>query len=85
VEVGRVKVVVLENYQAKVVMSLDRSVKIQEDAIAAIKTRGLIGEKFVEITPGASEKILGPGGRLRETLPAVDFEQLISSYVFGKI
>lgn len=85
VEVGRVKGVVLENYQAKVVMSLDRSVKIQEDAIAAIKTRGLIGEKFVEITAGASEKILGPGGRIRETLPAVDFEQLISSYVFGKI
>jgi len=85
VEVGRVKGVVLENYQAKVVMSLSQGVKIQEDAIASIKTRGLIGEKFVEITPGASEKILGPGGRIRETLPAVDFEQLLSSYVFGKI
>jgi phospholipid/cholesterol/gamma-HCH transport system substrate-binding protein len=85
VEVGRVKRVVLQDYQAKVVMSLTESVKVQEDAIASIKTRGLIGEKFVEITPGASEKILGPGGRIRETQPAVDFEQLLSSYVFGKI
>ena len=85
VEVGRVKEVILEGYQAKVVMSLTESLKIQEDAIASIKTRGLIGEKFVEITPGASEKILGPGDRIRETQPAVDFEQLLSSYVFGKI
>jgi phospholipid/cholesterol/gamma-HCH transport system substrate-binding protein len=85
VEVGRVKGVILEDYQAKVVMSLGERVKVQEDSIASIKTRGLIGEKFVEITPGASEKILGPGGRIRETQPAVDFEQLLSSYVFGKI
>ena len=85
VEVGRVKEVILEGYQAKVVMSLTESVKVQEDAIASIKTRGLIGEKFVEITPGGSEKVLGPGGRIRETQPAVDFEQLLSSYVFGKI
>ena len=85
VEVGRVKTIILENYQAKVVMSLSESVKVQEDAIASIKTRGLIGEKFVEITPGGSEMVLGPGGRIRETQPAVDFEQLLSSYVFGKI
>lgn len=85
VEVGRVKRVILEDYQAKVVMSLGERVKVQDDSIASIKTRGLIGEKFVEITPGASEKILGPGGRIRETQPAVDFEQLLSSYVFGKI
>jgi phospholipid/cholesterol/gamma-HCH transport system substrate-binding protein len=85
VEIGRVRRVVLEDYQAKVLMNLGEGVKIQEDSIASIKTRGLIGEKFVEITPGASERILKPGERIRETQPAVDFEQLISSYVFGKI
>ena len=85
VEIGRVRRVVLEDYQAKVLMNLGEGVKIQEDSIASIKTRGLIGEKFVEITPGASERILKPGERIRETQPPVDFEQLISSYVFGKI
>ncbi|MBN1106341.1 MAG: outer membrane lipid asymmetry maintenance protein MlaD, partial [Deltaproteobacteria bacterium] len=67
------------------VMSLNENVKVQEDAIASIKTRGLIGEKYVEITPGGSERVLGQGGRVRETQPAVDFEQLLSNYVFGKI
>jgi phospholipid/cholesterol/gamma-HCH transport system substrate-binding protein len=85
VEVGRIKDISLEDYQARVVMNIAKTVKVQEDAIASIKTRGLIGEKYVEITPGASEKIIPPGGRIRETQPAIDFEELISKYVFGKV
>ena len=85
VEVGRVRTLTLEGYQARIVMNLPEDVKIQEDSIASIKTKGLIGEKFIEITPGGSEKILGPGDRIRETQPAVDFEGLLSNYVFGKI
>ena len=85
VEVGRVRALTLEGYQARIVMNLPEGVKVQEDSIASIKTKGLIGEKFIEITPGGSEKILGPGDRIRETQPAVDFEGLLSNYVFGKI
>lgn len=85
VEVGRVRSITLKDYQAKVVVSLSDQIQIQEDSIAAIKTRGLIGEKYVEITPGSSETILKPGNRIRETQPPVDFEQVISNYVFGKI
>lgn len=85
VDVGRVRSIRLDNYQAHVVLKLPRSVKIQEDAIASVKTKGLIGEKYVEITPGGSEKIIQPGGRIRETQPAMDLEGLISKYAFGKI
>ncbi len=85
VEVGRVKSISLEDYQAKVVLVLPSNVKIQDDAIASIKTKGLIGEKYVEITPGASDVILKPGDRIRDTQPAIDLEQLISSFVFGKL
>lgn len=85
VQVGRVKDISLKEYEARVVMSLPYKIKLQEDCIAAIKTRGLIGEKFVEITPGSSEQILKPGGRIRDTQPPIDIEQVISNYVFGKI
>jgi phospholipid/cholesterol/gamma-HCH transport system substrate-binding protein len=85
VDVGRVKSIGLENYQARVVLYLPENVKLQEDAIASIKTRGLIGEKYIEITPGGSGKIIGPGSRIRETQPAIDLEELISKFVFGKI
>jgi phospholipid/cholesterol/gamma-HCH transport system substrate-binding protein len=85
VEVGRVKSITLDNYQARVVLNLAENVKLQEDAIASIKTKGLIGEKFIEITPGGLEKVIPPGGRIRETQAAVDLEELISKFVFGKI
>ena len=85
VEVGRVKRVVLDDYQAKIFLNLPLNLKIQEDAIASIKTKGLIGEKYVEITPGGADELIKPGGRIRDTQPAIDIEELISNYVFGKI
>ncbi len=85
VNVGRVRKVSLENYQARVTLNLSDNVRIQEDAIVSIKTKGLIGEKYVEITPGGSEKMIHPGGRIRETQSPVDLEELISKFVFGKI
>ena len=85
VDVGRVTSVALDNYQAHVVLNFPKTLKIQEDAIASVKTRGLIGEKYIEITPGGSEEIIKPGGRIRETQPAIDMEELISKFVFGKI
>jgi phospholipid/cholesterol/gamma-HCH transport system substrate-binding protein len=85
VDVGRVRSITLENYQARVILNFPRKIKIQEDAIASIKTQGLIGEKYIEISPGASEKIIQPGGRIQETQPALDIEELISKFVFGKI
>lgn len=85
VAVGRVKDITLDDYQARIVLNLSDDVKVQDDAIASIKTKGLIGEKFIEITPGGSEVIIAPGGKIRDTQPAVDFEQLISNFVFGKI
>jgi phospholipid/cholesterol/gamma-HCH transport system substrate-binding protein len=85
VEIGRVKSVRLENYEAKVELSINRAVAIQEDAIASIRTKGLIGEKFVQIMPGGSDKIIPEGGKIRETESAIDVEELISKYAFGKI
>jgi phospholipid/cholesterol/gamma-HCH transport system substrate-binding protein len=64
---------------------ISRGVAIQEDAIASIRTKGLIGEKFVQIMPGGSDKIIPSGGKIRETESAIDVEELISKYAFGKI
>jgi phospholipid/cholesterol/gamma-HCH transport system substrate-binding protein len=85
VEVGRVKSIKLDDYQAVIAIRLPSGVKIQDDSIASIKTKGLIGEKYVEITPGGSDIILKGGQKIRDTQPPVDLEQLISSYVFGKL
>lgn len=86
VEVGKVKAINLsKDYQARVEMIIRKGVALQEDAIASIKTKGLIGEKYLQITPGGSDKIVREGETLRETESAVDIEELISKYVFGKV
>lgn len=85
VEVGRVKEIGLKGYRAVVAMSINPNVTLQDDAIVSIRTKGLIGEKYVRITPGGSETLVQPGGRLRDTEDPVDMEQLISNYIFGKL
>lgn len=85
VEVGKVKSVALDNYMARVELSLTGDVKVQDDAIASIKTKGLIGEKYVQISPGGSDVLLADGEKIRETESATDIEELISKYVFGKV
>ena len=85
VEIGRVESIGLSDYQARATLRVQRDVKLQEDSIASIKTKGLIGEKFVRISPGGSDKIIPPGGRIREVEAPVDFEELLSKYIFGKV
>lgn len=85
VEIGQVESIGLSDYQARVVLRLHGEVKLQEDAIASIKTKGLIGEKYVRISPGGSDQLIPPGGRIREVEAPVDFEELLSKYIFGKV
>jgi len=86
VEVGTVKSVrITKDYRAKVAIEIDKNIKLQEDAIASIKTKGLIGEQYVQISPGASDKMIQNGGTIRDTESAIDIEELISKYVFGKV
>jgi phospholipid/cholesterol/gamma-HCH transport system substrate-binding protein len=85
VEIGRVESIALADYQARVRMRIRSDVKLQEDSIASIKTKGLIGEKYVRINPGGSERLIPPDGRIREVEAPVDFEELLSKYIFGKV
>jgi phospholipid/cholesterol/gamma-HCH transport system substrate-binding protein len=85
VAVGTVESISLVDEQARVVLRLQPQVKVTDDAIVAIKTKGLIGERYVNISPGGSDKLVPPNGRLREVQPPVDLEELISKYVFGKV
>lgn len=85
VEVGRVETIGLNRYRAQVSLRIADGVVLQDDAFVSIKTKGLIGEKFVRITPGGSDKIVKDGGRLRETESPIELEELIANYIHGKI
>jgi len=83
VEVGKVMNIALNDERARVTMRLNDGVKIDTDAVAAVRTRGIIGDKYIAISPGAGEKYVVDGGTLRQTESSFVLEdaigQLISS------
>ncbi len=84
VQVGKVSGIGLKDDLAVVEMSINRDVPITDDAIASVRTNGVIGEKYIKITPGGSEEYLEDGGSLIDTESAISIEELISKYIFEK-
>jgi phospholipid/cholesterol/gamma-HCH transport system substrate-binding protein len=86
VKVGRVESLGLsDDDRARLILRLNDGVKLQEDLIASVRARGLIGDKFVLLTPGASDKLIAPGGRIRETESPPDIPDLIGKIVGGDL
>ncbi|MCP9455560.1 MAG: outer membrane lipid asymmetry maintenance protein MlaD [Nitrospira sp.] len=85
VEVGRVKTITLRDDQAVVRLAVHHSVKLYTDTFASIKTRGIIGEKFISLSPGGGGEPLQAGGVIRDTESGLDLEELVSQYVHGKV
>lgn len=85
VRVGKVESLGLADDRARVALRVDSQVKLQDDVIASVRARGLIGDKFVLITPGASDNIIAPGGKIRETESPQDITDLIGKFVGGDL
>lgn len=85
VEVGRVKGIALNNDRAVVTLAVGNGVGLYTDTIASIKTRGIIGEKYLTLSPGGGGDPLKPGETIRDTESGVDLEELVSQYVHGKV
>jgi phospholipid/cholesterol/gamma-HCH transport system substrate-binding protein len=85
VQVGRVKGIRLKEDRALITLAIHEGVKLFTDAIASIKTRGIIGEKYVAITAGGSGEPLQAGGRIRDTESGVDLEELVSQFIHGNV
>jgi len=80
VKIGKVKEIHLKDYQAIVTMSIRKDIKIQDDAIASICTKGVLGEQYISISPGASDIFLKPGDTLFDTEPSFDLLSVIKKF-----
>lgn len=85
VEIGQVADIRLDNERkvAVVQLKIREGIMLTDDVIASVKTSGLIGDKYIRLTPGGSDRILKPGGMIIDTESALDIEELVSKYVFG--
>jgi phospholipid/cholesterol/gamma-HCH transport system substrate-binding protein len=86
VTVGRVVSIALDpkSYQGVVKFDLQRSVQFPSDSSARILTSGLLGDQYIGLEPGGSEKVLAPGETITQTQSAVVLESLISQFLFNK-
>jgi phospholipid/cholesterol/gamma-HCH transport system substrate-binding protein len=87
IEVGKVDKITMdqENQKAVVELKIRQGVKIYDDAIASIKSEGLIGDRYISIDPGGSGSLLGPKGTITETQAPVDIVDIIGKYAFGDV
>ena len=87
VPVGKVASIALagDSPAALVVLRLRPDLRLAEDSIAAIKTSGLIGDKYVNLSPGGSADMIPHGGELGETQSVIDLESLIGKFAFGGV
>ena len=85
VEVGRVKAIRLNHDRAIATFAVHDGIVLYDDTIASVKTRGIIGEKFVSLSLGGGGAELKPGSRIRDTESGLDLEELVSQYVHGKV
>jgi phospholipid/cholesterol/gamma-HCH transport system substrate-binding protein len=86
VEIGKVgRISLSDDDQARVELKIRGGVKLTEDVIASVRTKGLIGDRYIKLEQGGSERYIEAGGRIRETTPPLDIEELIGQFIFGKI
>lgn len=87
VPIGKVEAISLDTKRqvARVRLKIQSDVVITDDVIASVKTRGLIGDKYIKLSPGGSDLVLKSGDTIIETESAMDLEELISKYVFGGV
>jgi phospholipid/cholesterol/gamma-HCH transport system substrate-binding protein len=87
VRVGRVEEIGFDNETFEAVVKVNISAnynQLPEDTFASIFTAGLLGEQYIGLEPGGSEKLLKQGSEIRQTQSAIVLEQIIGQFLYSK-
>ena len=86
VVVGRVRAIILSSDDlARATLQLDNDVRLPVDSVASVKSQGIIGDKYIQISLGGDEELYAPGATVVDTESSVDLESLISKFAFGDV
>ncbi|MBV9862927.1 MAG: outer membrane lipid asymmetry maintenance protein MlaD [Alphaproteobacteria bacterium] len=73
-----------KTFLADVRMSIDPSIRLPDDTVAEIISAGLLGDKYMSLVPGGSDRQIPPGGRIKYTQSPVSLENLIGQMIFSQ-
>jgi len=68
---------------AQLALRINKKLQVPLDSMASVKTQGIIGDKFIQLSLGGDEKMFANGGTILDTESAVDIESIISKFAFG--
>jgi phospholipid/cholesterol/gamma-HCH transport system substrate-binding protein len=85
VEIGIVSKISIdrERLLAKLTFRIDNEMELSEDTIASVKTSGIIGQKYIDMSPGGSDDILIEGDEIENTESSLDIESLVRKFIFA--
>ena len=81
VQIGEVSDISLSNTDAVLTLQIKDEVKLRDDDIVQIRTKGIIGDKYVKISPGGSPDLINSGDELSETESAIEFEDILGKFI----
>ena len=73
-----------KTYLAVLTMNVKNDIKLPRDSSIKIVSDGLLGDKYLSITPGAEDEMISPGGELFHTQGSVDFLSLMGRMIFSQ-
>ncbi len=79
ISVGRVERIDLDGGRARLTLRIRDGVELPVDTVGSLRTHGVLGEKYVELVPGRSGRMLADGGEVGAGAPPGDLDRLVSS------
>ncbi|PID75606.1 MAG: outer membrane lipid asymmetry maintenance protein MlaD [Deltaproteobacteria bacterium] len=73
-----------ENEEAILELQIDKAIQLPVDSMASVKSQGIIGDKFIQLSLGGDEELYKPGDTIVDTESSLDIESLVSKFAFGK-
>lgn len=85
VPVGTVSALKLDpqTYLAIVEFTVRSDIKLPSDSSAAVQTDGLLGDKYLSLTPGGEQEYLKSGDEVVDTQSALNLTDLIGRAIFS--
>ena len=73
-----------QTYLAVLTLSIDPTVKLPTDTSAAVTSEGLLGDKYLALSPGGAEEMIAPGGQIETTQGSIDLFSLVGQLIFSQ-
>ncbi|CCQ73703.1 Putative toluene tolerance protein Ttg2C (fragment) [Magnetospira sp. QH-2] len=71
-----------QTYDAVVTLSISPDVKLPADTVASIGSEGILGGKYIRLTPGQATEMVAAGGALTRTQDYRSLEDQVGEIIF---